>query len=137
MSTATHRTSTSGSSKATSCPRRPTSPTRSHSRSQPQWPSISATWRSPPPSRCLEGSRPQDRRRPPAKPTPEQTMQGFDVTAILLNPQLAGMLADGFLVTLIIATGSWLLALSLGILLLMISLMPSRITYHAVRAYDA
>ena len=62
-------------------------------------------------------------------------MQGFDVTAILLNPQLAGMLADGFLVTLIIATGSWLLAMSLGILLLMIRLMPSRITYHAVRAY--
>jgi polar amino acid transport system permease protein len=62
-------------------------------------------------------------------------MQGFDVTAILLNPQLAGMLADGFLVTLIIATGSWLLAMSLGILLLMIRLMPSRITNHAVRAY--
>ena len=62
-------------------------------------------------------------------------MQGFDVTAILLNPQLAGMLADGFLVTLIIATGSWLLAMSLGILLLMIRLMPSRIANHAVRAY--
>jgi polar amino acid transport system permease protein len=62
-------------------------------------------------------------------------MQGFDVTAILLNSQLAGMLADGFLVTLIIAVGSWLLAMSLGILLLMIRLMPSRIANHAVRAY--
>jgi polar amino acid transport system permease protein len=62
-------------------------------------------------------------------------MQGFDVTAILLNSQLAGMLADGFLVTLIIAAGSWLLAMSLGILLLMIRLMPSRIANHAVRAY--
>lgn len=62
-------------------------------------------------------------------------MQGFDVTAILLNSQLAGMLANGFLVTLIIATGSWLLAMSLGILLLMIRLMPSRIANHAVRAY--
>jgi polar amino acid transport system permease protein len=61
-------------------------------------------------------------------------MQGFDVTAILLNSQLAGMLADGFLVTLIIAAGSWLLAMSLGILLLMIRLMPSRIA-NAVRAY--
>jgi polar amino acid transport system permease protein len=45
------------------------------------------------------------------------------------------MLADGFLVTLIIAAGSWLLAMSLGILLLMIRLMPSRIANHAVRAY--
>ncbi|GLH76085.1 ABC transporter permease [Bradyrhizobium sp. SSBR45G] len=62
-------------------------------------------------------------------------MQGFDVTAILLNPQLAGMLADGFLVTLIIAAGSWVLAMSLGILLLVIRLLPSRIAERAVRAY--
>jgi polar amino acid transport system permease protein len=62
-------------------------------------------------------------------------MQGFDVTAILLNAQLAGMLADGFLVTLMIATGSWILAMSLGILLLVIRLMPSRIAERAVRAY--
>ena len=62
-------------------------------------------------------------------------MQGFDVSAILLNPQLAGMLVDGFWVTLIIAAGSWLLAMSLGILLLMIRLMPSRIAERAVRVY--
>jgi polar amino acid transport system permease protein len=62
-------------------------------------------------------------------------MQGFDVTAILLNPQLAGMLVDGFWVTLIIAAGSWLLAMSLGILLLVIRLMPSRIAERAVRVY--
>jgi len=62
-------------------------------------------------------------------------MQGFDVTAILLNSQLAGMLADGFLVTLVIAAGSWILAMSLGILLLVIRLAPSRIAENAVRAY--
>lgn len=62
-------------------------------------------------------------------------MQGFDVTAILLNPQLAGMLADGFLITLIVATGSWIVAMSLGILLLVIRLTPSRIADRAVRIY--
>ena len=62
-------------------------------------------------------------------------MQGFDVTAILLNPQLAGMLVDGFWVTLIIAIGSWILAMSLGILLLVIRLMPSRIAERSVRVY--
>src|ERR1700722_13501767 len=135
MSMATPRRSTSASSKDMSFRRPPTSPTRLRLPLPRRWPSISVTSRSHRPSRCRAGSPPRSRRRPPATPLPEPAMQGFDVTAILLNPQLAGMLVDGFWVTLIIAAGSWLLAMSLGILLLVIRLMPSRIAERAVRVY--
>src|SRR4051794_4151388 len=62
-------------------------------------------------------------------------MQDLDITAILLNPQFVAMLAHGFEITLVIAIGSWLLAMSLGLLLLVIRLTPSRIAGHAVGAY--
>lgn len=62
-------------------------------------------------------------------------MQGLDITAILLNPQFAAMLAHGFQITLVVAIGSWILAMSLGLLLLVIRLTPSRIADRAVGAY--
>ena len=74
------RTPTSGSSKATSCPRRTTSPTRSRSRSPPPSPSTSVTWRSPRPSRSLEGSRP-----PGLRISFETTMRGYRWAALILS----------------------------------------------------
>jgi polar amino acid transport system permease protein len=62
-------------------------------------------------------------------------MQGLDITAILLNPQFFAMLAHGFEITLIVAVGSWSLAMGLGLLLLVIRLSPSRIADLAVGAY--
>ena len=117
--------------------RRPTSPTRSHLRSPRRWRSTSATWRSPPPCRCLEGSRPHDRRRPPARSAPERAMQGFDLTAILLNSRIRGHArARPPGSRFVIAIGSWLLAMSLGILLLVVRLAaePHRATAPS-RAY--
>lgn len=62
-------------------------------------------------------------------------MKGFDLTAILSNPEFSGMLLHGMWMTFVIAVGSWLLAMSLGILLLVVRLLPSRIADGAVAAY--
>src|SRR5918998_1146532 len=62
-------------------------------------------------------------------------MQGFDPSAILLNPEFASMLRHGLLMTFAVAVGSWCLAMSLGIGLLGIRLTPSRIADAAVAAY--
>lgn len=62
-------------------------------------------------------------------------MSSLDLSAILLKPEYGRMLVDGFEMTLVVAVGSWLLAMSLGILLLVIRLAPSRIADRAVAAY--
>jgi polar amino acid transport system permease protein len=62
-------------------------------------------------------------------------MSSLDLTAILLNPEFSRMLVAGFGMTMVVAVGSWLLATSLGFLLLMIRLTPSRVAGSAVAAY--
>src|SRR5918995_6763197 len=62
-------------------------------------------------------------------------MTGFDLTAILTNPTFGLMLLHGLEMTFVIAAGSWLLAMSLAILLLIIRLSPSRLADRAVAAY--
>jgi polar amino acid transport system permease protein len=62
-------------------------------------------------------------------------MKGFDVMAILLNPEFSKMLWHGVQMTMIIALGSWLLAMSLAVVLLVLRLTPSRIAERAVAAY--
>lgn len=62
-------------------------------------------------------------------------MKGFDLMAVLLNPEYARMLAHGVKMTFIIFIGSWLLAMSLGMLLLAVRMLPSRIADGAVAAF--
>jgi polar amino acid transport system permease protein len=62
-------------------------------------------------------------------------MKGFDLTAILLNSEFAGMLVHGIRMTFVIAVGSWLLAMTLGVLLLVIRLLPSWTADRAVAGY--
>jgi polar amino acid transport system permease protein len=62
-------------------------------------------------------------------------MSSLDLSAILLKPEYVRMLLDGLEMTLVVAVGSWLLAMSLGILLLVIRLAPSRIADRAVAVY--
>ena len=62
-------------------------------------------------------------------------MKGFDLMAILLNPEFGSMLIHGVQMTLLIALCSWLLAMMLAFLLLVIRLGPSRIAERAVAAY--
>ena len=61
-------------------------------------------------------------------------MQGFDLTAILLNPEYSAMLVRGVGMTFVIALGSWLLAMTLGMLLLAIR-QAGRIPDGTVAAY--
>jgi polar amino acid transport system permease protein len=62
-------------------------------------------------------------------------MSSLDLTAILLKPEFTRMLVDGFEMTIVIAVGSWVLAMSLGFLLLIIRLTPGRISSGTVAAY--
>ena len=62
-------------------------------------------------------------------------MKGFDLMAILLNPEFSRMLVHGVNMTLIIFAGSWLLAMSLGIILLAIRMLPGRLADVLVEAY--
>jgi polar amino acid transport system permease protein len=62
-------------------------------------------------------------------------MKGFDVMAILLNAEFGRMLLHGVQMTLLIALGSWLLGMTLGVILLVVRLTPSRIAERAVMAY--
>ena len=62
-------------------------------------------------------------------------MKGFDLLAILLNPEFGKMLWHGVQLTLVIALGSWLLAMSLAVVLLVVRLTPSRIAQRGVAAY--
>jgi polar amino acid transport system permease protein len=62
-------------------------------------------------------------------------MKNFDLMAILLNAEFGAMLLKGIRMTLQIAAGSWLLAMTLALVLLIVRLMPSRIAERAVEAY--
>jgi polar amino acid transport system permease protein len=62
-------------------------------------------------------------------------MKGFDIMAILLNAEFGKMLIEGVRMTLIIALGSWLLAMTLAVVLLVVRLTPGRIAERVVTAY--
>ena len=62
-------------------------------------------------------------------------MKDFDLLAVLLNPEFGAMLLHGVEMTLKIAAGSWLLAMSIAIILLVVRLTPSRIAERTVAAY--
>ena len=62
-------------------------------------------------------------------------MRGFDLLAILSNPEFARMLLSGARMTLVVAAGSWCLAMGLALVLLTIRLAPSRIADRVVAAY--
>ena len=62
-------------------------------------------------------------------------MKGFDLMAILLNPEFGKMLVHGVQMTFVIALGSWLLAMSLAVVLLVVRLTPSRVAQRSVAAY--
>jgi polar amino acid transport system permease protein len=62
-------------------------------------------------------------------------MKDFDLLAVLLKPEFGAMLLHGVEMTLKIAAGSWLLAMSLATVLLTVRLTPSRIAERMVAAY--
>ena len=62
-------------------------------------------------------------------------MKGFDLMAVLLNPEFSGLIVHGLEMTLIIFAGSWLLAMSLGLILLVIRMLPGRIADALVAGY--
>lgn len=62
-------------------------------------------------------------------------MKNFDLMAILSSPELGAMLLHGLRTTLLIAIGSWLLAMSLAVLLLTLRLTPSRVAQRLVQGY--
>jgi polar amino acid transport system permease protein len=62
-------------------------------------------------------------------------MKGFDLWAILSNPEFGAMLLHGVKLTLIVALASWLLAMTLALVLLAVRLAPSRIAQRAVMAF--
>jgi polar amino acid transport system permease protein len=62
-------------------------------------------------------------------------VKGFDLLAILLNPEFGKMLLHGVQLTLVVALASWLLAMTLALVLLAVRLAPSRIARRGVMAY--
>ncbi|HBF28714.1 amino acid ABC transporter permease [Rhizobium sp.] len=62
-------------------------------------------------------------------------MKGFDLSAILGNPDYVSMLLHGIEMTFIIAIGSWLLAMTLAVLLLALRFSPGGIGNAIVTAY--
>ncbi len=62
-------------------------------------------------------------------------MSGFDIMAILANPEFSRMLVHGVRMTLTVFAGSWLLAMSLAITLLALRMLPGRLTEGFVAAY--
>lgn len=62
-------------------------------------------------------------------------MKGFSLQALLSNPEYIAMLAHGIKMTLIIAFGSWLLAMSLALVLLALRFTSGRIAPAFVAAY--
>lgn len=62
-------------------------------------------------------------------------MKGFDLLAIFANPEFAKMLWHGVQLTFVVAIGSWLLAMTLAVVLLAVRLTPSAIARRAVMAY--
>lgn len=62
-------------------------------------------------------------------------MKDFNLLPILLNPEFSSMLLHGVKMTLLIAAGSWMLAMTLAVILLSVRLTPSRIAQRGVEAY--
>jgi polar amino acid transport system permease protein len=62
-------------------------------------------------------------------------MKGFDLLAILLKPEFAAMLLHGIALTLQIAAGSWLLAMAIALLLLVVRLTGNPLAERGVAAY--
>lgn len=62
-------------------------------------------------------------------------MKNFDLMAILLNPEFGAMLLHGLRTTMLIAVGSWILAMTLALVLLTVRLTPSRAAQRAVEGY--
>ncbi|MCD7109454.1 amino acid ABC transporter permease [Rhizobium sp. DKSPLA3] len=62
-------------------------------------------------------------------------MSGFDITAILSNPDYVAMLIEGIEMTFVIAIGSWVLAMTLAVLLLALRFSPGRFGNGFVSAY--
>jgi len=62
-------------------------------------------------------------------------VKDFNLLAILLNPEFGAMLLHGLRTTLLIAGGSWLLAMTLALVLLTVRLTPSRLAQRGVEGY--
>lgn len=62
-------------------------------------------------------------------------MSGFDLTEILRNPDYVSMLLHGIQMTFVIAIGSWLLAMTLALVLLALRFSPGRFGNAFVTAY--
>ncbi|MBS0341052.1 MAG: amino acid ABC transporter permease [Proteobacteria bacterium] len=62
-------------------------------------------------------------------------MKNFDLAVILMSPEFREMLLHGLKITLVIAAGSWLLAMALALVLLTARLTPSRVAQRIVEAY--
>lgn len=62
-------------------------------------------------------------------------MNGFDLSAILRNQEYMAMLVHGIEMTFVIYVGSWLLAMTLAVILLCIRFSPSRFGDRVVAAY--
>lgn len=62
-------------------------------------------------------------------------MKNFDLMAILLNPEFRAMLLHGLRTTMLIAAGSWLLAMTLALILLTVRLTPNRLSQRVVEGY--
>ncbi len=62
-------------------------------------------------------------------------MKDFNLMALLLNPEFSSMLLHGLKTTLLIAAGSWTLAMGLATVLLAVRFTPNKIGQRAVEAY--
>lgn len=62
-------------------------------------------------------------------------MKDFNLMALLLNPEFSAMLLSGLKVTLLVALGSWTLAMTLAIVLLSVRMTPNRVAQGVVEAY--
>jgi polar amino acid transport system permease protein len=62
-------------------------------------------------------------------------MRGFDLFAVLSNPDFSRMMLVGLRLTFVVAVGSWCLAMGLALLLLTVRLSPSRIADRVVAGY--
>ena len=62
-------------------------------------------------------------------------MSGFNPIAILSNPEFAKMLWKGLQMTFVVAVGSWLLAMSLAVVLLVLRLTKVRVAEAFVAVY--
>lgn len=62
-------------------------------------------------------------------------MHGFDLMAILQHPEFGRMLLEGVRMTLVIAGGSWMLAMALAFVLLALRMVPGPLAERFVGAY--